>query len=81
MGRKNHRMLPRPVLVLGIDGAFVPTRLESARGRRPGQARTAPVGRNGATSGAKPKGFVFTCSMASASCMSSVGIRSTMNRH
>ncbi len=29
----------RPVLVLGIDGAFVPTRPESARGRRPGQAR------------------------------------------
>ena len=29
----------RPVLGLGIDGAFVPTRPESARGRRPGQAR------------------------------------------
>jgi hypothetical protein len=29
----------RPVLVLGIDGAYVPTRPESARGRRPGQAR------------------------------------------
>jgi hypothetical protein len=27
----------RPVLVLGIDGAYVPTRPESARGRRPGQ--------------------------------------------
>jgi hypothetical protein len=27
----------RPVLVLGIDGAFAPTRPESARGRRPGQ--------------------------------------------
>jgi len=27
----------RPVVVLGIDGAFVPTRPESARGRRPGQ--------------------------------------------
>ena len=26
----------RPVVVLGIDGAFVPTRPESARGRRPG---------------------------------------------
>jgi Uncharacterised protein family (UPF0236) len=31
--------LRRPVLVLGIDGAYVPTRPESARGRRPGQAR------------------------------------------
>ena len=31
--------LRRPVLVLGIDGAFVPSRPESARGRRPGQAR------------------------------------------
>jgi hypothetical protein len=29
----------RPVVVLGIDGAFVPTRPESARGRRPGQRR------------------------------------------
>ena len=29
----------RPVLVLGIDRAYVPTRPESARGRRPGQAR------------------------------------------
>ena len=28
--------LRRPVLVLGIDGAYVPTRPESARGRRPG---------------------------------------------
>jgi hypothetical protein len=30
----------RPVVVLGIDGAFVPTRPESARGRRPGQQRS-----------------------------------------
>ena len=29
----------RPVLVLGIDGAYVPTRPENARGRRPGQGR------------------------------------------
>ena len=29
----------RPVLVLGIDGAFMPLRPEHARGRRPGQAR------------------------------------------
>jgi hypothetical protein len=29
----------RPVLVLGIDGAYVPSRPESARGRRPGPAR------------------------------------------
>src|SRR5215211_5589690 len=29
----------RPVLVLGIDGAYVPTRPDSARERRPGQAR------------------------------------------
>ena len=29
----------RPVLVLGIDGAYVPTRRESARSRRPGQGR------------------------------------------
>ena len=29
----------RPVLVLGIDGAYVPSRPESARGRRPGQTR------------------------------------------
>ena len=38
----------RPVLVLGIDGAYVPTRPESARGRRPGQGRhraKRPLGR------------------------------------
>jgi Uncharacterised protein family (UPF0236) len=29
----------RPVMVLGIDGAYVPSRPESARGTRPGQAR------------------------------------------
>jgi len=29
----------RPVLVLGVDGAYVPTRPSSARGRRPGQGR------------------------------------------
>jgi uncharacterized protein UPF0236 len=29
----------RPVVVLGIDGAYVPTRPDSARGRRPGQGR------------------------------------------
>jgi hypothetical protein len=29
----------RPVLVLGIDGAYGPTRPERARGRRPGQGR------------------------------------------
>jgi hypothetical protein len=29
----------RPVLVLGIEGAYVPSRPENARGRRPGQAR------------------------------------------
>lgn len=29
----------RPVLVLGLDGAYVPSRPESARGSRPGQAR------------------------------------------
>ena len=29
----------RPVLVLGIDGAYVPTRPDRARGRRPGQGR------------------------------------------
>jgi len=29
----------RPVLVLGIDGAYVPTRSECARGRRPGPGR------------------------------------------
>jgi hypothetical protein len=29
----------RPVLVLGIDGAYAPSRPESARGHRPGQAR------------------------------------------
>ena len=28
----------RPVVVLGIDGAYAPTRPDSARGRRPGQA-------------------------------------------
>ena len=67
----------RPVLVLGIDGAYVPTRPESARGRRPGQARQR-ARRALAASGAKPRGFASTCSMASASSMCSVGIRYKM---
>ena len=29
----------RPVLVLGVEGAYAPSRPDSARGRRPGQAR------------------------------------------
>jgi hypothetical protein len=29
----------RPIVVLGIDGAYAPTRPDSARGRRPGQGR------------------------------------------
>ena len=35
----------RPVLVLGIDGAYVPTRPDSARERRPGQRQSGPAGR------------------------------------
>ena len=35
----------RPVLILGIDGAYVPSRPESARGRRPGSS--APTGETG----------------------------------
>ena len=39
VGRVAAGRFRRPVLVLGIDGAYVPSRPESARGRRPGQAR------------------------------------------
>ena len=50
--------LRRPVLVLGIDGAYVPTRPASARGRRPGpSAASGPSGHDGATSGVMRRGF------------------------
>lgn len=39
VARGAHGRFRRPVLVLGIDGASVPSRPEQARGRRPGQAR------------------------------------------
>ena len=70
----------RPVLVLGIDGALSRRLLRAHGDAARGKRGTAPVGRDGATSGAKPRGFGFTCSMASALCMFSVGISSTMNR-
>src|SRR5207244_1174609 len=40
VGRGGAGRFRRPVLVLGIDGAYVPSRPESARGRRPGQGRS-----------------------------------------
>jgi hypothetical protein len=49
-----------PVLVLGVDGAYVPSRPESARGRRPARPTSGPGERTGATSGVKPKAFGST---------------------
>ena len=60
----------RPVLVLGIDGAYVPSRPESARGRRPGKRASERDGHSGDTSGTKPRDFASTCLTAIASCMS-----------
>jgi hypothetical protein len=37
----------RPVLVLGLDGAYVPSRPERVRGRRPGRARDRPLSLEG----------------------------------
>jgi hypothetical protein len=49
----------RPVLVLGIDGAYVPSRPESARGRRPGQARHRARRARGRHEWREAKGFRF----------------------
>jgi hypothetical protein len=49
----------RPVLVLGIDGAYVPSRPESARGRRPGQARSRARRARGRHEWREAKGFRF----------------------
>ena len=50
----------RPVVVLGIDGAYVPTRPDSARESRPGSPRrSGPSVRCGVGSGATPRGFRF----------------------
>jgi hypothetical protein len=49
----------RPVVVLGIDGAFVPTRPESARGRRPGQGRYRAKRPQGKGAWRDAKGFRF----------------------
>ena len=57
----------RPVWVLGIAGAYVPPRPDSAR--EPGE-------RGGGDSGAMPRAFASICLMVSASSMCSVGIKS-----
>ena len=57
----------RPVLVVGIDGAYVPTRPESARGRRPAKADPVPSGRCGTASGAMRRAFASTSLMVIAS--------------
>jgi Uncharacterised protein family (UPF0236) len=49
----------RPVLVLGIDGAYVPSRPEQARGRRPGQARYRARRARWRHDGYEAKGFRF----------------------
>jgi hypothetical protein len=49
----------RPVVVLGIDGAFVPTRPESARGRRPGQRWQRAQRPQWKGAGREAKGFRF----------------------
>jgi hypothetical protein len=71
----------RPVLVLGIDGAYVPSRLRARAGAAPGKHATGRDGHAGDTSGAKPRGFASTCSTASASCMCSVGTRCKPKRN
>jgi hypothetical protein len=60
----------RPVLVLGIDGAYVPSRPESARGRRPAKPASEPDGHGGSTNGVKPRSFASISLMATASCTS-----------
>jgi len=47
------------VVVLGIDGAYVPTRPKSARGVVPAKAAIGPSGRCGAASGVMLKAFAF----------------------
>jgi hypothetical protein len=49
----------RPVLVLGIDGAYVPTRPERARGRRPGHGRHRAKGALWQGQWRDAKGFRF----------------------
>jgi hypothetical protein len=50
----------RPVLVLGIDGAYVLSRPERARGRRPGQARHRARRARGRHEWREAKGFRFS---------------------
>jgi hypothetical protein len=59
----------RPVMVLGIDGAYVPTRPDSAREPQKGQDARGPNGRGGGGSGATPRAFTSICLMASVSSM------------
>jgi len=49
----------RPVLVVGIDGAYVPMRPDSARGRRPGQGRHRAKRPRGQGEWRDAKGFRF----------------------
>ena len=60
----------RPVLVLGIDGAYVPSRPRALGGAVQAKLTSERDGHSGDTSGAKPRDFASTCSTAIASCMS-----------
>lgn len=71
----------RPILVWGSDGTSIPTRPESARGRRPGHERSRAQRARGRASGVTPKGFAFPCWRASASSLCAVGIRGNISEH
>ena len=62
----------RPVVVLGIDGAYVPLRPDSARGRRPGQAHQRARRARWKGQWREARAFAFTSSMAtvSSTCLS-----------
>ena len=65
----------RPVLVLGIDGAYVPTRPTVLGSPRRDEGTRGPSGRGGGDSGVTRKGCASICLMVSASSLCSVGIK------
>jgi hypothetical protein len=59
----------RPVLVLAIDGAFVPTRPEEAKGPAAGRQSRGPSGPRGKGHGRRPRGVAAPWWIGSGSCI------------
>jgi hypothetical protein len=70
----------RPILVLAIDGADVPTRPETAKGQRPGRTKVRAKRARWTGRGAKLQGSASTCSWTTGWSRCGVGTSSKQTR-